>query len=810
MKLIKKTRIIMLVAFILMLACLLSACGLLKPIEVTVKEVSIVVKDGLDKEGSLYYAQLGQEFNLEANWNKSATVSKTYTWQLFEDNIDKTNELLGTKAKDSKISFVFDAKTSKQYEFKLKINDVESSNTIKVKIKYADLGNLQVVSNVDMVQNVIQMNRGAYEEITLIASYNKDSIDPASNVETTWYINNAIFADAIINDETLTCKFTPDNLWDDSTIIKISITDGVTTKTYEVTIFLFTTYKSVQSVEVAYSGGPLSAIGATGQMIQKQDAPYSPISLDAIVTPLGTNMAADATWKIRTKDGTIVSDEKGRTLTFTPTYGENIITCTIENVESYTFTIFAMPDAQYESTKDKILNIFEWNGNVENHYILDLEDMADFFNYLVSTQDTTIHNVYYAQNSWKDGTSMSTTVFANTDPTDDTTILAQCAQRLDEACNVAMSYSTSTFRLGESSTFGIPSTSTIGSTKEQNTNILTHYSTATTPDTSLPCDSFTKTITVTSSNQLFRALSNFYKPIIPNDKPIIQEIYDTARAILLEICDNEMTEYEKVLAIYDWIITNVAYDDVLYQMSGDTKAYNGYYLEGAILDNKAVCDGKSKAFSLLCGMEGIRSIRVTGIANQPANPSDVSGHAWNKVLIDAPSRNVLGDIVYDGVREWYVIDTTWGDKGIISGGVSKENLMHNYFMLTDEDVSETHHQSIDSLPIANTEFNCYEYLTYPRVNGETGVQTYKVTTQRELGNALEFCAKKAVEAETSWTIEVQVTIPGFGSSNFLTDTVEIMSSPLYYTDPNHRLYSSYALSGVELDSNNIYLITLTI
>ena len=77
------------------------------------------------------------------------------------------------------------------------------------------------------------------------------------------------------------------------------------------------------------------------------------------------------------------------------------------------------------------------------------------------------------------------------------------------------------------------------------------------------------------------------------------------------------------------------------------------------------------------------------------------GHAWNKVLIDADD---------DGVKEWYVVDTTWGDVAVnnegASGGVY-EYLNYAYFLKTDEDIKDTHLAKTYN-PIANTDVNVYK------------------------------------------------------------------------------------------------------
>ena len=176
-----------------------------------------------------------------------------------------------------------------------------------------------------------------------------------------------------------------------------------------------------------------------------------------------------------------------------------------------------------------------------------------------------------------------------------------------------------------------------------------------------------------------------------------------------------MTDVEKVAAIYDWIVNEVDYDYKVASLGtgSGTSGYNAFYLEGVFDDHRAVCDGKSKAFALLCGMENIKAVRVSGYANSniaavPDSEKAAYGHAWNKVLVDADN---------DGVREWYVVDTTWGDVEVGGASGRTEYLNYSYFLVTDEAVATTHQAKI-ATPKANTEYNVYKntFFTY---NGVT-------------------------------------------------------------------------------------------
>lgn len=228
-------------------------------------------------------------------------------------------------------------------------------------------------------------------------------------------------------------------------------------------------------------------------------------------------------------------------------------------------------------------------------------------------------------------------------------------------------------------------------------------------------DSVKETMSVSTSNMLYKAVAWGYKPVFMGSQAEnLKQIYDNAKDALSYIVSDEMSEYEKVHAIYDYIIYNVRYDHdcanaedkyVSGNLSLNEKMkYYGYYLEGIFLDKfykkdmHAVCDGKSKAFVLMCGIEGITAVRISGKAS--SDGQNFGGHAWNKVLLDL---NGTGD------KEWYFVDTTWGDVG----DDSKEFLSHAYFLLSDDEVKNTHVENPGhGYPKAEGKFDYFAHETY--------------------------------------------------------------------------------------------------
>ena len=173
------------------------------------------------------------------------------------------------------------------------------------------------------------------------------------------------------------------------------------------------------------------------------------------------------------------------------------------------------------------------------------------------------------------------------------------------------------------------------------------------------------TMAVYNSESLWWALEHNYLPVFPAKNTKAEAFYEEAKSILREIISDDMTDYEKTLAIFEYLVDRVYYDYDAYDAMGTTNSANNtcYFLEGVFEYNRAVCDGKSKAFVLLCRIEGIECVRDWGSSYNEGE----AGHAWNYVKINGT---------------WYMVDTTAGDAGtVFSGtGVKAEIVDYSYFL----------------------------------------------------------------------------------------------------------------------------------
>lgn len=258
-------------------------------------------------------------------------------------------------------------------------------------------------------------------------------------------------------------------------------------------------------------------------------------------------------------------------------------------------------------------------------------------------------------------------------------------------------------------------------------------------------DTVSDTMAVSTSNMLYKAVAWGYKPVFTGANAAnLQRIYENAKDALGKIVNDGMTDLEKVHAIYDWIVCSVRYDhdcadaettssDSALDLNNKMRYY-GFYLEGIFLDEfygkdmHAVCDGKSKAFVLMCGIEGINAVRVSGVAG---TTGEKGGHAWNKVLLDADD---------DGANDWFVVDTTWGDTAV----GTTEYLSHAYFLVNDSFVKSTHaEKSTHGYPAANGVFDYYKNTTFTYLS--TTYDLYAESTS-EISAIVRYADSKGMSA----------------------------------------------------------------
>lgn len=172
------------------------------------------------------------------------------------------------------------------------------------------------------------------------------------------------------------------------------------------------------------------------------------------------------------------------------------------------------------------------------------------------------------------------------------------------------------------------------------------------------------------SDEVYLALERGLRPVGIAGSPA-EQVITAAEQVLRQIVSDDMSDYDVIHVIYDWIAANVLYDHDIASQKTDTKdkyrqvsGSASFFAEGVFFRdptmhmNVAVCNGMAKAFSILANMEGIECYKVNGTSNG-------AGHAWNKVRIGS---------------FWYICDSTWANQ--LDG--RKEYITHDYLFMTTE------------------------------------------------------------------------------------------------------------------------------
>jgi hypothetical protein len=124
--------------------------------------------------------------------------------------------------------------------------------------------------------------------------------------------------------------------------------------------------------------------------------------------------------------------------------------------------------------------------------------------------------------------------------------------------------------------------------------------------------------------------------------------------IINQIINPTMHLHQKIMAIHDWITTNITYDQTLTRRT----AYDG------LKHKSTVCSGYASLFWHMCSAAAIPCRVVTGTGKFEA-------HAWNMVQLDA---------------YWYHIDSTWSTVDDQHTPFS----VYRFYLLNDKEIQRTH------------------------------------------------------------------------------------------------------------------------
>ena len=226
---------------------------------------------------------------------------------------------------------------------------------------------------------------------------------------------------------------------------------------------------------------------------------------------------------------------------------------------------------------------------------------------------------------------------------------------------------------------------------------------------------------------------------VQNDKLIAaKKKFDTAVTSALKKLPSG-NDFEREEYINNYIIDNCRYDEEAAENNDVQGNENDAY--GVFVDGKAVCEGYSKAFQILCNKADIDCIQLMGIV-------DSDNHVWNCVKIGG---------------DWYQIDVTWDD---VDDFIYDS---HEYFNLTDSLMYEEHtlspkYSEIDAESFLNLESWCNFYVpkcTAEKYNYHNYCYNYKYPTVSNLDdsdNVSTAIAKAAKNGEEHFVVIVDENV----------------------------------------------------
>ncbi|KAA8678121.1 transglutaminase domain-containing protein [Clostridium sp. MT-14] len=141
------------------------------------------------------------------------------------------------------------------------------------------------------------------------------------------------------------------------------------------------------------------------------------------------------------------------------------------------------------------------------------------------------------------------------------------------------------------------------------------------------------------------------------------ELQNKTTEIIKKVTNPDMKDYQKELALHDYIVNNADYD------RSDDIPNDSYTAYGILMNGIGVCEGYADAMDRLLTAAGIECKMVIGRANGGNGWVD---HAWNIVKIQG---------------KYYQLDSTWDDPVTNDGS---HLISHSYFNVTDNEMAQSH------------------------------------------------------------------------------------------------------------------------
>lgn len=453
-------------------------------------------------------------------------------------------------------------------------------------------------------------------------------------------------------------------------------------------------------------------------------------------------------------------------------YGDSVYVQAVYNNKKYDSNSTGLYVDIYDSTISSYLSYdrhFDFLGVSNNYYISDFDELKDYiFYYLIyyndfdNSQNTTYEKqseIYVDQNFCLSQSQLSSSV-------NSASLYLNEAVKGDFVVKEGAEQGEYTIYASIDSTC-IPDENIRTATVKKNAFNDVHYSKV---GRSEDYDDFAinnaeLSAVVYYSEELYLAVERGVRPV-PVEGTNAYTIYEKAKEVLRHIIDDNMSDYQKVHAIYDWVANKAVYDDALADAINSTKPsdpeYDKFYsvrslfLEGVFLDGVAVCNGYAKAISLLCGIEGIPCYKIKGGSGGSAYYG-YPQHAWNKVYVGG---------------EWYVMDSTWAAKEVTYAGKTVEVLKHNLMFMSEEKSGNysggAHYEQYSGDYTGKYAGDNYNYFANTFFTYDSNLYDYIIDDAEELNIIIEYYKQEyGIKMTSGQFIYIDLGITSNNLSKFL-------------------------------------------
>lgn len=136
---------------------------------------------------------------------------------------------------------------------------------------------------------------------------------------------------------------------------------------------------------------------------------------------------------------------------------------------------------------------------------------------------------------------------------------------------------------------------------------------------------------------------------------------------------SETKDWQKVVLLHDYLVSNGAYDKEASTSNIDTKLekyMDSYSAYGLLVKGKGTCIAYAESMKLILNVVGIECDYLVGMTKDGIE-TQTENHVWNRVKLDG---------------SWYHVDATWDDPVPDQEG----EVRYDYLFLTDDEMSKTH------------------------------------------------------------------------------------------------------------------------